>query len=32
MIKIGYINKEISRLQRIQMKMTGSKAFKILKE
>ena len=26
--KIGYINKEISRLQGIQMKMTGSKDFK----
>ena len=30
--KIGYINKEISRLQGIQMKMTGSKDFKNTKK
>ena len=30
--KIGYINKEISRLQGIQMKMTGSKEYKNTKK
>ena len=30
--KIGYINKEISRLQGIQMKMTGNKDFKNTKK
>ena len=30
--KIGYYNKEIQRLQRIQMKMTGSKKFKNTKQ
>ena len=30
--KIGYINKEISRLQGIQMKMTGNKNFKNTKK
>ena len=30
--KIGYYNKEIQRLQKIQMKMTGSKKFKNTKQ
>ena len=30
--KIGYINKEIDRLKRIQMKMTGSKEYKNTKK